>query len=73
MDNMKIELTSKFMRNMASDIAAKTISSKLGCKADIQINEIMATVTDNGAHVHISFDGNMTKEEFYKLISSFKK
>ena len=66
MDEMKI--SSKFMRNMVANLVKKTVKKKVGYEVDIQLNEFTATVTDGTAHVHLSVDAELNKDELTKIL-----
>ena len=66
MDEMKIN--SKFMRNMVAKLVKKTVKKKVGYEVDIQLNEFTATVTDGTAHVHLSVDAELNKDELTKIL-----
>lgn len=67
MDEMKI--TSQIMKNAISKIANHLIRSKTGLKTNIKINDLIATISDNEAHMHIDIDANMPKGELVKLLA----
>lgn len=37
---------------------------------DIQLNELSASVSDEKAHVHVSIDADMSKEELMKILKN---
>ena len=61
MDEMKI--SSKFTRMLLSKLAKGVLHKKLGYNVDIQLNELNASISDEKAHVHVSIDADMSKEE----------
>jgi hypothetical protein len=70
MDEMKIKLSTKFMRGIIAKLVSKAVSKKLGCDVSIQINEIEAETTDGKVHLHLNVDGEMNNDEFMKLIKT---
>lgn len=68
MDEMKI--SSKFMRNLIAKLVKKTVKKKVGYEMDIQLNEFTATVTDGTAHVHLSVDAELNKDELTKILGA---
>lgn len=66
MDEMKI--SSKFMRNLIAKLVKKTVKKKVGYDVDIQLNEFTATITDGTAHVHLSVDAELNKDELTKIL-----
>ena len=66
MDEMKI--SSKFTRLLLSKLAKGVLHKKLGYSVDIQLNELNASISDEKAHVHVSIDADMSKEELMKIL-----
>ena len=66
MDEMKI--SSKFTRMLLSKLAKGVLHKKLGYDIDIQLNELNASISDEKAHVHVSIDADMSKEELMKIL-----
>ena len=66
MDEMKIN--SKFTRMLLSKLAKGVLHKKLGYNVDIQLNELNASISDEKAHVHVSIDADMSKEELMKIL-----
>ena len=46
MDEMKLRLSTRFMRNLVSKLIAKTIYKKYGYKVDIQLKDLDINVID---------------------------
>ena len=66
MDEMKI--SSKFTRMLLSKYVNLLLHKKLGYDIDIQLNELNASISDEKAHVHVSIDADMSKEELMKIL-----
>lgn len=67
MDEMKIKLSTKLMRGIASKIASKVIASKLGIKADIQLNGISIEKIDEMIHLHLDVDADVDEKDLLKI------
>ena len=67
MDEMKIKLSTKFMRGIASKIISKVIFKKLGFKTEIQLNEIEAEMKNGKILFHIDVDGFVDEKAFTKI------
>lgn len=65
---MKLKLSTKFMRNLVAKLISKALVSKLGCQIDIQLNEIKLENANGVTKIHVDVDGELTNEEFMKLI-----
>lgn len=70
MDELKIAINSAFMKRIIKTVLSKVIEKKLGYKIDIQINEIKADVTGGVVKLHLDIDGQITTDEFSKLLKS---
>ena len=70
MDEMKLKLSTKFMRGMVSKLISKAVYKKLGYKVDIQLNDINVEFIDGETSIHTDVDLRLDKEEFAKLIKS---
>ena len=70
MDEMKLRLSTKFMRGMVSKLISKTVYKKLRYKVDIQLNDINVEFIDGETSIHTDVDLRLDKEEFTKLIKS---
>ena len=68
MDEMKLKLSTKFMRGMVSKLIAKAVYKKLGYKVDIRLNDINVEFIDGETSIHADVDLRLDKEEFTKLI-----
>lgn len=72
MDEMKLKLSTKFMRGMVSKLISKAVYKKLGYKVDIQLNDINVEFIDGETSIHADVDLRLDKDEFTKLIKSIK-
>ena len=70
MDEMKIKLSTNFMRKIVSNLLSKVLFNKFGYKIDIQLNEIEAKTENETIQLHINVDAKMDKDEFIKIVKS---
>lgn len=68
MDEMKLKLSTKFMRSIVSKIVEKTIQKKLGYKINIQLNEIEVSSIDGETKFHLDVDASCSSDEFKKIM-----
>jgi hypothetical protein len=68
MDEMKLKLSTKLMRGIVAKLISKALFKKLGCRADIELNEIEVLTKDDKIFIHVNADGEISKEDFAKLI-----
>ena len=69
MDEMKLNLGSKFMRKVASKIISKYLSKTLGYKVRIDLNKLNVNFDDGDTIIKTDLELRMDKHEFKKLIS----
>lgn len=68
MDEMKLNLTSKFMKGIVTKIIAKMIKKQLGYDVDIELNDIHVVAKDGKVHLHVDIDAEVTNEQFGELV-----
>ena len=71
MDEMRMKLSSKFMRNIASKLISRAIYKKTGCKVNIQINDLDAWVIDGDTTVKLNVEAKLKSNDFNKIMESF--
>lgn len=67
MDEMKIKLSTGFMRGIVAKIVSKVIFNKLGFKTDIQLNGISIEKIDDKIHLHIDADADINEKDLLKV------
>ena len=72
MDEMKLKLSTKLMRSVASKILAKVIYKKFGYKVDIHLNEIDLSIVDGEANLNANVELKMNSNEFIKLMKGIE-
>lgn len=70
MDEMRLKLSTKFMRGIVAKLVSKAIYSKTGYKCDIQLNEIVVKTVDGKIRLHADVDAEINNDEFMKIIKS---
>lgn len=70
MDELKLNLTSKFMKGIVTKLIGNVIRKKLGYDVDILLNKIDVTASDGKIHLHLDVEAETTNEEFMKMIST---
>lgn len=70
MDEMKLRLTTKFMRNIVSKLLAKLIFKKTGYKIDIQLNDLDLNFVDGETKINANVELNLDSKEFTKIIKT---
>lgn len=69
MDEMKLNLGSKFMRKMVSKIIAKMIYKKTGYKVSINLDELNVSYVDGDTVIKTDVELKMDSKEFKKILN----
>ena len=70
MDEMKVKLSTKFMRNIVSKLIARAIYKKYGYKVNIQLNELDVSVIDGETSINTNVEVKIDSKEFMSIIKS---
>lgn len=70
MDEMRIKLSTKFMRNIFAKLLAKAIQMRTGCKVDIQIHEFDFWSISGDTTIKTNVEVRLKNEEFNKILNS---
>lgn len=70
MDEMRLKLTSNFMKGIASRIISRSIYKKTGCKVNIQLNDIDVWAIDGNTTIKLNVEANLKSDDFNKIMKS---
>jgi hypothetical protein len=70
MDELKVRLSTKFMRTIVAKLLAKFIYNKYGYKVDIQLNELDISVVDGDTKISTNVEVKLESKEFVKIVKS---
>lgn len=70
MDELKLKLSTKFMRGIVTKLISKAIYKKYGYDIDILLNEIEINNEDGKVHLHVNVDAEVNNDDFKKIIKS---
>ena len=70
MDELKLVISTRFMRNLITKILAKAIYKKTGYRVDVQINAIEAETYDGKVRVHMDVDAEMNSEDLKNALKT---
>ena len=70
MDEMKVKLSTKFMKNIVSKLIAKAIYKKTGYKVDIQLDDLDVLSFNGDTTIKVNVEARLKSEEFNKLVKS---
>ena len=72
MDELKLNLSSKFVRGIVTKLIAKAIYKKTGCKIEVELNSINVEVINGKAHIHADVDAEIDNEELMKIVKTIE-
>lgn len=72
MDELKLKLSTRFMRGIVTKIISKVIFKKFGYQIDIQLNKIEIENIDGRIHLHADVEAEMDSNEFMKIIKGIE-
>lgn len=70
MDEMKVKLSTKLMRNLVSKLIARAIRKKYGYEVNIQLNELDISVVDGETKILTNVELTMESDEFKKIMKN---
>lgn len=70
MDEMKLKLSTTFLRGIVSKIISRMIYKKYGCKLDIQLNDLIIKYSDGKARLCLDVESEIKSEDFMKIVKS---
>jgi hypothetical protein len=70
MDEMKLKLNTRFMRNIVAKLLAKIIYKKTGYKVEIQLNELNISIVDGETHISTNVEAKLSSNEFMKIVKN---
>ena len=72
MDELKLNISSKFMRGIVTKLISKAVYKKTGYKIGIELNNINVEVINGRAHIHINADAEIDNDELMKIVRTIK-
>ena len=70
MDELKLVLSTKFMRGIITKMIRKAIFKKTGYEIDIQINKIKVETYDDKICLHMDANAEINSEDFANIVKS---
>ena len=70
MDELKMSLSTKFMKGIVTKIISKAILKKTGYNINIQLNEIKLETVDGKVCLHADVDAEINNEDFIDIIKN---
>lgn len=72
MDELKLNLSSKFMRGIVTKLITKAINKKTGYKIEIDLHSLNVEVVDGKAYIHVDADAEINNDELMKIVKAIK-
>ena len=70
MDEMKVKLSTKFMRSIVSKVISRAIYKKYGYRVDIQLNDLDVNIIDGETKIATNIEVKLESKEFMKIVKS---
>ena len=68
MDELKLKLNTKFMKNIVAKFVQKAIFKKTGHEVSVHFDDVAVDMDADKVRLHTTVDVEMSKEEFMKLV-----
>lgn len=68
MDELKLKLSTRFMRGIFAKFIGKAIKKQLGCDMNVLINEMVVTHEDGMTRIQMNVEGEIENSELMKLL-----
>lgn len=72
MDELRLKLSTNFMRNIVAKLIARSIYKKYGYKVKIQLNELDVWAIDGDTTIKLNVEARLKSEEFNKIMKSIE-
>ena len=70
MDEMKVKLSTNFMRSIVSKVISRAIYKKYGYRVDIQLNVLDVNIIDGETKIATNVEVKLESKEFMKIVKS---
>lgn len=70
MDELRLKLSTRFMRNIVAKLIARMIYKKTGYKVDIYLNELDINVVDGETRISTNVEAKLNSNEFMKIMKN---
>ena len=70
MDEMKLKVSTIFMRNFVAKLITNAIYKKLGYKVDIQLHKLSIEIVDGKAQLRTDIEASTDNEELMNLLKN---
>ena len=72
MDELTLNLNSKFMNSIVTSLLSMIIRKKVGYNVDVQLNSVNVIAKNGKVHIHVDVDAETTNDEFMRIVKSIE-
>lgn len=72
MDELRLKLSTNFMRNIVAKLIARAIYKKYGYKVKIQLNELDVWTIDGDTTIKLNVEARLKSDEFNKIMKNIE-
>ena len=70
MDEMRIKLSTNFMKSIVSKLISRTIYKKYGYKVNVHIEDLDVWSIDGETTIKVNVEANLKRDDFIKLMKN---
>ena len=70
MDELKLALHTRFMKNIVTKVLAKAIIKKTGYDVNIQVNGLEIETYDGKINIHMDVNAELNSDDLVKILKS---
>ena len=68
MDELKLKLSTKFMRNLLAGYISRALRKKFGCDVAVNIEEVSIETIDGVVKLHANVDATVSNDEAMRIM-----
>lgn len=68
MDELKLKLSTKFMRNLLAGYISRVLRKKLGYEVEVDIEEVSIETVDGKVKLHLNVGAEVNNDEFMRIV-----
>lgn len=72
MDEMRLKLTTNFMKNIVAKLISRAIYKKYGCKVNIKLNDLDIWSMDGDTNINANVEVKINSKEFKEIMKTLE-
>lgn len=72
MDELRLKLSTNFIRNIVGKLIARAIYKKYGCRVKIQLNDLDIWSIDGDTTIKLNVETRLKSDEFNRIMKSIE-